>query len=467
MLEKTYQEEQNEFFERFIFNDLFGTFKNNKKPTKIELYITPECNKQCEYCYLWKNKNDLYPKEIRDENTILKNLEIYLKFLIKKDVRVDQIQLFSGEIWGTEFGYKIFDVLLNNGIEKITRSIIIPSNCSFVNNDKHLEKIKDYIIKFLLKNVRIAYSASYDGLILDDENRPFVDSKKKIRSDFTDKLFDFVDVQHTGFHPMIAAAGIEKQVENFDWWAQECEKRGWNPIDRVMTLEVRNADWTPEKIKSYLIWLDHITKYAYETLGNNNDDEMLDILTGYSQKMPKNYIPFTIRFGGNKISCNLVHHHTVRLGDLAIVPCHRLSYEKLIYGKYIIENDEIVGIEAMNTNFALQNFLLNNFGYLKCDTCEIREVCIGQCHGSAFEQSKESFYPIECVCDLEKAKFTYLLIYLERLVRKTRFFEQEEFRNSRQKKERIERYLKILSKIRALEEYEPWVKMAETVMSNN
>ena len=52
-----------------------------------------------------------------------------------------------------------------------------------------------------------------------------------------------------------------------------------------------------------------------------------------------------------KISCNLVHHLTVRLGDLAIIPCHRLSYDKLIYGKYKVSDNKIVGIEALNINF--------------------------------------------------------------------------------------------------------------------
>jgi len=36
----------------------------------------------------------------------------------------------------------------------------------------------------------------------------------------------------------------------------------------------------------------------------------------------------------------------VRAGDLSIIPCHRTSYQKFIYGKYKTENNKIIGIEA-------------------------------------------------------------------------------------------------------------------------
>ena len=466
MQEKSFLEEQNELFEKFILNDFYATFDpKRKKHTKIEIDITPDCNKKCEYCYLQKYKDDLYPVEIRDKKVILKNLELFLKFLHKKNVRVEQIQLFSGEIWGTSYCFEIFDVLLANKIEDLTESIMIPSNCSFVNDEKQLAKINEYIIQFLLRKVRIAFSASYDGYIVENINRPFNDEKIKLEKDYTNKLFHFIKNHNTGFHPMIAAGTIEKQIENFNWWASECEKIGWNPLEKVMMLEVRNDDWTDEKIKTYLEWLFHITKYAFNNIANKNQDDMLQLLLGENEDIGQHYVPFILKHEKNRISCNLVHHHTVRLGDLAIIPCHRLSYEKLIYGKYKVENDEIVGVEALNINFALQNYLLNNSGYLKCDQCPISEICPGQCHGATFEKSKEAFYPIESVCNLEKAKLVFILLYLEKLVRKTGFLEKTDLKGARHLQKRVKSYLDRLNQLRLMEEYEKWIKMAEMILS--
>ena len=59
----------------------FEKFKDNAG--HIELYITPECNQKCTYCYLQKHMEDLYPKEIRNKEQILKNSEEYKKNMFK------------------------------------------------------------------------------------------------------------------------------------------------------------------------------------------------------------------------------------------------------------------------------------------------------------------------------------------------------------------------------------------------
>lgn len=465
MQEKSFLEEQNELLENFIFNDLYATFENGNRLTRIELDITPECNKNCEYCYLAKYKDQLYPVEIRNKQTILHNLEIYLDFLLSKNITVAQIQLFSGEIWGSDFGFQVFDILLDKHIEKITKSIIIPSNCSFINNEKEYSKINEYMIKFLLRQVRLGFSISYDGLIVENENRPFINQSVVSEEEYANKMFQLTDTHNIGFHPMIAAGTIEKQIENFNWWCKKCEEYHWDVLDKVMMLEVRNDDWTDEKIKNYLIWLNHVMEYTLKHNLNNDLTNMINFMLNEDINKIKHYIPFVLLHGENNISCNLVHHHTVRLGDLALIPCHRLSYEKLLYGKFKVENDVITGIEALNVNFAFQNYLLNNFGYLKCDTCIIHDICTGQCHGAAFESSKESFYPIESVCNLEKAKITFILLKLEALVRDTNFLNDDAIYKTQGVVKRVNKYLRILGQIRTTEEYKKWIAMAETILS--
>lgn len=466
MKEAEFNTEKDNLLQSFIFDDFYKSFsKDSKIVPRLELDITPDCNKKCEYCYLQKYKDQLYPKDIRDRDNILKNLQILLDHLNNYKLKIRQIQLFSGEIWGSDFSFKVLDMLLKNNIQNITKSIIIPSNCSFVNNKDSLDKINQYVIKFLLKGVRLAFSVSYDGLIVEQQNRPFNSDKEEFYGEnYSNKLFEFVDTMNIGFHPMIAACSIEKQIENFDWWAEQCNKYNWNVLDKVMMLEVRNNDWTEEKIVSYIKWLKHVTDYAYNTVAMSNDMEMIKILFGSNEKVSTHYQPFTLPSHKGKISCNLVHHLTIRLGDLAIIPCHRLSYDKLIYGKYKVLDNKIVGIEALNINFCFQNYLLHNSGYLKCDTCEINKVCSGQCHGACFENSQEAFYPIECVCLLEKVKVLFNLMYLEKIVRDSNIFENNNLHDMKNIKKAVEENLSILSKLRTLKEYEKWIILIQNMI---
>ena len=135
-------------------------FKENQELTNvndyyIELNITPVCNQKCNYCYLVKYGNELYPPEIRGEENILNNLKIYLDYLIESKINPYRFDLFSGEIWGMEFSNKIFDILLeyidNKNLK--TKFIMIPSNMSFLINENATKIIQNYINS----NYKIAY----------------------------------------------------------------------------------------------------------------------------------------------------------------------------------------------------------------------------------------------------------------------------------------------------------------------
>ena len=56
-----------------------------------------------------------------------------------------------------------------------------------------------------------------------------------------------------------------------------------------MMLEVRNNDWTEEKIISYVKWLKHVTDYVYNTVAMNSDMEMIKILFGSNEKISTHY----------------------------------------------------------------------------------------------------------------------------------------------------------------------------------
>ena len=144
MLNNDFQKEQNALLKNII-SPIYGYWQsfgeawyNNQDTSKfkrgltLELYITPECNQNCEYCYLVKNRDEIYPKEIRDHDTIIHNLEILLNYYQSQGFALPRIDLFSGEIWGYGLGNKVLNTLLNairHGLR--IEEIVIPSNMSF------------------------------------------------------------------------------------------------------------------------------------------------------------------------------------------------------------------------------------------------------------------------------------------------------------------------------------------------
>ena len=102
----SYQEEK-DIALQYMMDKIFKIYKLSEKDSRnqdlfsLELYVTPDCNQNCSYCYLCKHKDDLYPKELRKPEIILKNIKILLDYLIEKDLNPGRLDLFSGEIWDT------------------------------------------------------------------------------------------------------------------------------------------------------------------------------------------------------------------------------------------------------------------------------------------------------------------------------------------------------------------------------
>ena len=77
MKEAEFNTEKDNLLQSFIFDDFYKSFsKDSRMVPRLELDITPDCNKKCEYCYLQKYKDQLYPKDIRERDNIIKNLQI-------------------------------------------------------------------------------------------------------------------------------------------------------------------------------------------------------------------------------------------------------------------------------------------------------------------------------------------------------------------------------------------------------
>lgn len=415
---RTVQTENNNLL-KFILNASFfkgwqdksyvSDMLTNTRKSSLELYITSDCNQKCEYCYLQKHGDQLYPKEIRDTKLILHNLDILLKFVTKRWTNLEHMDIFSGEIVGTPLFFEILDKILYYKQQGASyNAIVVPSNFSFMSSESMMNKVQEYIDTFQKHGIRLALSASLDGLLIEEETRPLKDKFSRDEA-FYDRVFRFCVDNHFCFHPMISAFSIEKWIDNYKWFIEKCKQYDMNILDRVMTLEVRNNDWTPEKIGHYRKFIEFYCEHHFETYFGGSADTFARSTLGLSNEC-YGYTNFLLLDAVQIPTCSVSYQLTVRLGNLSIAPCHRTSYPELLYGKFIVKDDEIVDIEASNPVLATKILFSNQRkSHHGCDTCWNINSCIRGCFGAQYEYGDEIFMPLHRVCNLLKTKTSVLV----------------------------------------------------------
>lgn len=419
----TLQQENNNLL-KFILNErFFKPWKNQRftedveedrkkilNETHLELFLTSTCNQHCEYCYLVKNNEKLYPSSFNDKDLILKNLNILLEWFKQENMFIPTIELFSGEIWHTSYGLEVLEIILKHVKQGFqTNTIVIPSNCSFLRNEKQRNLIQRYINNFKKAGINLLFSISVDGKIIEDQSRPLNNLNDHKNDEFYEQMFLFAAHNNFCFHPMVSSNNVQYWIENFQWWEKNMEYYNI-PFEALMMLEVRNDDWTAESIEYYNNFMDFLLDHW---LSKNSVQRLARILSKgltYNKQPLLGYTPFFIGETENYPACSIATHLTVRLGDLAICPCHRTCYDKYTYGYFNIENDKIVDILANNTAMAIRVlFSNNNLCSLKCDSCLFRDYCLKGCFGAQLETNKDPFIPIKSVCDFFEKKYVHLI----------------------------------------------------------
>lgn len=378
----------------------------------LEIYITSTCNQNCEYCYLQKNKAGLYPQEYDKPELILQNLQSLIDWFIENDYFIPNVELYSGEIWHTKFGLDILEILYQSIDKGFTPDVImIPSNCSFLRDKVQTGYIERYIRNFDKKGVRLAFSISVDGQPIEDMNRPLRDGSSK-QDDFYERMFLFAYQYNFYFHPMVSAHSVHKWIENHKWWVENCKKYDIDPDKCIMMLEVRNDEWTDETIKYYNDFMNYLIDRFLKEIGTIKDFSDF-IVTEPNRKIQHitGYVPYLLGESDSFAGCSVCNALTIRLGDMAICPCHRTAYNKYLYGHFVLdENHKIIDITA--NNFYMAERILfgnNNLLHFGCDTCVFNEVCLKGCYGSQLEATGDPFIPAKSVCKFFKAKFMNLI----------------------------------------------------------
>ena len=443
-MSKTFQEEQNELLQFNINNKFYDRWIQKQKYNKkdiletpcVEFIITPVCNKQCEYCYLVKYGDELYPKKFRDQDTIFHNLKLMLTYFKENHFHIPKFDFFSGEIWHTDFGIKLLISLLaeiKSGLE--IEMVMIPSNFTFIKYDDKVKQIETLIDEYSKAGSMLCFSASVDGKYSENKTRPFKDNNIP-DDEYWDKLFKFCKKHEFGFHPMMSAYDIENYKQNYTWFMEKIKDYGFldnsnfacDIYKYIMFLEVRNNDWTEDKLEKYIDALNYSCEYDIENIWSkdqNGIEYLISRMLGNTYTVPEQYrdlfMNYTNYFGGRNPGlpvCTISYTLMIRAGDLAIVPCHRTSYDKFIYGYFKKENDKITGIEAQNPILANRIWNQKMKASPFCDRCSLYNYCMRGCYGSQYEINGDLFYPNTTCCDLFKIKAMFLYFKTKSLIKR-------------------------------------------------
>ena len=206
--------------------------------------------------------------------------------------------------------------------------------------------------------------------------------------EFYKKVGQFADKNFFGFHPMVSAMNIDKWIENYKWWSEDRD------IPKVlgnylMMLEVRDDNWSDKAINSYLKFLNFLADYDFERIGKDKkafaERVFLskNVLNYYDNLSITSHLPDKESFDNNGLSCSVQKNLCIRLGDMAIVPCHRTSYDKYVTGYLDIdkEKNEIVGYIGKNIEVLIAIYSWSKDTGPWCRDCVVKYWCPGPCLG--------------------------------------------------------------------------------------
>lgn len=371
------------------------------KPRRfIELIISPKCNLGCKYCYIHNHRNDIFNECLFDEENTLKNLKLLLEWITKNNFTMP-IEIFSGELFAQEIGFKVFDVIYNfeKNIpsEKRIPSITVPTNFTFICSEELTKRIEDMYNKFQELGIAIHFSASIDGKYM-EQNRPFVRQLdipiNVVRDDeYYHKAFTLIEKLHVGLHPMVYSKDIKKWKDNFLWFQEMMSQYniGW---EYIYLLQVRNEEWNKEDIKDFQGFIDFLYEFVWEKVEHDPERMKRFILDGTGFNLL--FEPLSEVNRG--YTCAIQDTLHIRVSDLMVYPCHRLGYDSFYLGQFVPDFDNILKLKCNNIEM-MNAILATKKQYLPyCTGCIIKENCIGPCLGANYESNKNMFVTPPSVC---------------------------------------------------------------------
>lgn len=421
--------------DKILMEDVIHYSMSRRWDTTIELVVRPECNQKCEYCYLYQNGKELYPIRA-NATTILQNCKMLIDYFIEKDYIIKRIDLFAGDLFFDNLFFDLMPILkkyyswlytqhkevidyFNNISDKADPCIIIPCNMSFCESDDKIDKVKQIINSFKELGIKVYFSYSTDGRYATD-----IREKKYVPDEFFDKVFKFCEEEDWGVHPMISYESIDHIYDNYEWFKKKLSQFNLNngsPLPYF--LEVRNDGWSAESLEKYKSFLKYYLNDIFHNFSHSNLSEFFEGWLRIFKKHPdlnsyqliggQSGIGKLLLVPNHMLPCSLgMMNLTVSLGDLSLLPCHRLAYPELRGGTFEIKENKITGFSpSPYYNSFLNIFLYNNDFKPKCVTCDYKMFCMKGCAGAQYEKFGDINYPIPSVCELLKTKVHTVMEY--------------------------------------------------------
>lgn len=400
-----YQKENDLLLQSFLSRVfLEGGWKNPSDPTygnsnRVEFFLNAKCNLKCKYCYLANFGPQLYPKTSNKKT--LEHLSLVLDWMVENEY-YPEIELFSGEPLVQKIGLDALRLILDkfSQTEKRPAKIVIPTNFTFCLQEKSINKVEKLLTESRSLKMPIFLSASVDGKYM-ERNRPFRKSNYEPRDDaFYDRVFTFAKKWKCGFHPMVYSGHIEDWQKNFLWFQENFKKLDM-PFNNIYLLEVRNAEWSRQQIRSFGDFINFLITWTFRDRCREKVQRYVDFLF---KRKGYNMLTSPLSSIGRGIGCSIQSNPTIRIGDLALVPCHRTSYSQNVLAHLKIENSKITGFESVNPELAIAVYTFDSNTLPYCEQCLIKKMCSKGCLGSQLEVTGDMFTPIPTVCALEHHK---------------------------------------------------------------
>ena len=355
----------------------------------LELVVRPQCNHNCEYCYIKQYGNELYPQQENNITNILTNINQILDYIFKiKQLPIKTISIFSGNLFEGNLFWLILSLIYKLQIPGL--NVLFSVHPAFIIEPNFVEMFDMYNQMFLKANMRIWLSISADGRKIDrDKSYNYND------------VIDFAEKYNFIFHPMISATNVQKWSKNYDWWMRHVDQQ-------PMIMEVRNDDWTQDKIDEYIKVLDHIFNYRIEMCNNDLEKFAYHYFIGDGENNTLKKLPYydiikPIFTNKKSFLCTLQNTLTFDVTDNTLLPCHRIAYSQF-RGAQLIDGKLV----DKNTSSFITLGSMTRQGHPKCSGCIIKQFCMGPCMGAQFEAHGDLFTPNDTVCNLMQQKIIYL-----------------------------------------------------------
>lgn len=407
----TVKDQDKELANDILKRNYYDNFKTHRGKT-LEIYLSGKCKSNCKYCYLKKHQKEIYPIEFDNNDLIIKNFQILMNWYVENEF-CNKLDFFSGEWLTTPLRDPIMQIMYDTFKDKDYNHkpdyILAADNMQFLRDDKCTQEIQNWIDKFAEIGITIPFSCSVDGKYCEQDRRLCDDEYYK-------KLFSFMEKNKLLAHPMVSSYNAKYWIDNYQWWQDNAPEY---VAKKLMMLEVRDETWTEETISDLIHFLDFEIDYIYHNYFKEDKEDFLRFVLKMKTKrhLEFNDISYinislpnsAIDLNSDVPSCSYSSSLCVRIGDLAIIPCHRQGYDELVFGHYNVVDNKIIDFEPKNVALMVMKDHIKKSTMPHCENCKFSGVCIGHCLGNSYEQYRNPLVPVKQVCDMLISKYTFLI----------------------------------------------------------